>query len=196
MLIKLFVGLNFDEDNHFAKKIQNFRMRYDEKVVTNSSVYMPLIAPFEIPVTNLSSLQEELREELESFFVPDQSLNIGFTGIDVHTYSRKSILYLNPEAVDDLNYATESLHQICREHAESREHAPNTKDKGFITIGRFTDPSSLHAAISVAQREFADCTSLPLKGVCLFQKNNGVWYQQNDLHQFSLEKSNMHGNKI
>jgi hypothetical protein len=189
MLIKLFVGLNFDEGNHFAKKIQNYRMRYDEKVVTNSSVYMPLIPPFEVPVTSLQSLQEELREELESFFNADQSMNIGFTGIDVHSYSRKSILYLKPMADEDLGYATESLFQICREHAESREHAPSKDDKGFLTIGRFTDPSSLHAAISVAQREFADCTSLPLRGVCLFQKNNGVWYQQNDLHQFSLGPS-------
>ncbi len=189
MLIKLFVGLNFDEGNHFAKKIQNYRMRFDEKVITNRSVYMPLIAPFEIPVTSLQSLQEEIREELESFFVPDQTLNIGFTGIDVHSYSRKSILYLKPVPDEDLGYATESLHQICREHSESREHAPNKDDKGFLTIGRFSDPSSLHAAISVAQREFADCTALPLRGVCLFQKNNGVWYQQNDLHQFSLGRS-------
>lgn len=196
MLIKLFVGLNFDEGNHFAKKIQNYRMRYDEKITTNSSVYMPLIAPFEVPVTSLASLQEELREELESFFVPDQSINIGFTGIDVHSFARKSILYLNPESVDDLSYATESLYQICREHAESREHAPKKEDRGFLTIGRFTDPTSLHDAISVAQREFQDCTSLPLRGVCLFQKNNGVWYQQNDLHQFPLIKPPLDGERV
>jgi hypothetical protein len=183
MLIKLFVGLTFDEDNHFAKKIQSYRHRYDEKVLTNSSVYMPLISPFEIPVTELQHLREELQEEIESFFDPEQSLDIGFTGINVHTYARRMLLYLNPLEVDDLNFAAESLHEICRHHAQTRDHAPKT-DKGFLTIGRFQDPSSLHAAIAVAQREFADCSSLPLRSVCLFQKNNGVWYQQNDLHQF------------
>ena len=33
MQVKLFVGLTFHEDNSFAKKIQSYRGRFDEKSV-------------------------------------------------------------------------------------------------------------------------------------------------------------------
>jgi hypothetical protein len=197
MMIKLFVGLTFFEDNHFAKKIQSFRHRFDDKILTNSSLYMPLIAPFEIPVTAKKSLEENISEELGSFFPTSDMINVGFTGMDVHTHSRKMILHLKPQEVDDLNYATESLIQICRDHLENREHAPKSDNKSFLTIGRFQDPDSLHSAIAVGKREFQDCTSMPLKGICLFQKNHGVWLQQSDLHQFhKTSDASMYGEKL
>jgi hypothetical protein len=194
MLTKLFVGLTFFEDNHFAKKIQNFRGRYDEKVLTNPTVFMPIVAPFEISITSLESLETEIVEEMEAFF-PDEneSLTMGFTGLDVLTHSKKSLLYLHPQEMTDLEHCAEALAQICREHVELREHRPNMKDKSFLTIGRFQDPTALHGALAVAQREFMDCTALPVKGVCLFQKHNGVWFQQVDLHRFDqIDESKMY----
>ncbi len=185
MLTKLFVGLTFFEDNHFAKKIQSFRNRYDEKVITNPTVYMPLVAPFEIPNSALKSLEAQISEEMESFFPESESeLTLGFTGVDVHSHARKMLLFLRPHELTDLSHCSESLAQICREHVEEREKRPNLDDKSFLTIGRFSDPVALHGAMTVAQREFEDCTSLPVKGVCLFQKHNGVWFQQSDLFRF------------
>lgn len=184
MLIKIFVGLTFAEDNFFAKKIQSFRSRYDEKTLTNPSVYMPLVPPFEIPVAALKSLETEITEELESFFFgheADQSVQ--FTGIDVHAHGKNSLLYLNPAEQTDLLHCEESLFEVCREHVEERERRPKP-DKKFLTIGRFHDPTSLHEAIRAAQVEFHDCTELPVQGICLFQKNQGVWYQQANLYDF------------
>lgn len=184
MLTKLFIGLTFFEDNHFAKKIQNFRSRYDEKSLTNASVFMPLISPFEVPVTAVKSLATDVSDELEAFFPEDDGvLTMGFTGLDVYSHNRKMLLYLNPQELTDLEHCAEALAGICKEHVEDRQHMPKS-DKSFLTIGRFTDPTALHGALSVGQREFQDCTSLPIKGVCLFRKHNGIWYQEADLHRF------------
>ena len=185
MHIKVFIGLTFSEDNFFAKKIQSFRGRYDEKILTNPSVHMPLVPPFEIPVASLESLEQEITEELESFFfghTGDQSVR--FTGMDVQSHAKKSLLFLNPEAHTDMLHCEESLIQICREYVEDREKRPKA-DKKFLTIGRFHDPASLHAALSVAQIEFQDTTELPVSSVCLFTKNQGIWYQQANLIEFS-----------
>lgn len=184
MLIKIFVGLTFAEDNFFGKKIQSFRSRYDEKTLTNPSVHMPLVPPFEIPVSSLKSLEQEVTEELESFFYGhDGDQSVQFTGIDVHSYGKNNLLFLNPAEQTDLLHCEESLIQVCREHVEDREKRPKA-DKKFLTIGRFTDPATLHGALSVAQVEFQDCTELPVKGICLFQKNQGIWYQQANLFDF------------
>lgn len=187
MLIKIFVGLTFAEDNFFARKIQSFRGRYDEKILSNPSVFMPLVPPFEIPVTSLSSLEDEISEELEGFFFGhegDQSVQ--FTGIDVHTHAKTSLLYLNPEEQTDLFHCKESLLQICSDYVEDRQKRPKA-DKNFLTIGRFHDPASLHASLQVAQVEFQDCTELPVSGFCLFQKNQGIWYQQRSLYDFKID---------
>jgi len=184
MLTKLFVGLTFFEDNHFAKKIQSFRGRYDEKSLTNPTVFMPLVPPFEVPTTSVNSLATDVSDEMDAFFPEaDDVLTLGFTGVDVHSHARKMILYLHPQEHTDLTHCAESLESICREHVEAREHRPKN-DKTFLAIGRFTDPTALHGAMSVAQREFEDCTSLPVKGVCLFRKHNGIWYQEADLYRF------------
>lgn len=184
MLIKIFVGLTFAEDNFFAKKIQSFRSRFDEKVLTNPSVYMPLVPPFEIPVGELGSLEEEIAEELDGFFYGhDGDQSIKFTGIDVHSHAKNNLLFLNPEEATDLLHCEESLIQVCREHVEDREKRPKA-DKKFLTIGRFMEPTSLHVALQAAQIEFQDCTELPVSGICLFQKNQGIWYQQRTLYEF------------
>jgi 2'-5' RNA ligase len=185
MLTKLFVGLTFYEDNHFAKKIQSFRARYDEKSLINPTVFMPLVAPFEIPSSAFSSLSQEIEEEVESFFPTTEGFPVGFTGLDVFSRARKMMLYLNPQTTPDLEHCAEAITQVCNDHVEDRTLAPDESEKPFLTIGRFQDPLALNDAIEVARREFDDCTAMPLKSVCLFQKHNGVWFQQADLYTFS-----------
>ncbi len=185
MLTKVFLGLTFFEDNHFARKIQNFRSRYDEKVLTKRGVFLPIVAPFEVPQSTVRSLEEEVAEEVGSFFPADEdTLTLGFTGIDVHSHARKMLLYLRPDADTDLAHCAEALEGICRSYVEHHECLP-AEGKSFLTIGRFQDPTSLHAAISIAQKEFSDCAALPAKGVCLFVKQNGVWLEQAELHGFA-----------
>ncbi len=184
MQTKLFVGLTFHEDNSFARKIQSFRGRFDEKVATNPSVHMPLVAPFEVEQVELAGLEQEITEELESFFYGHGgNLSVRFTGVDVYTHGGRSLLHLNPEQQADFLHCEEALVQVCKDHIGNRDKRPRG-DKKFLTIGRFVEPTSLHAAMEVASREFQDCTELPVKGVCLFRKHQGVWYQQAALHLF------------
>jgi hypothetical protein len=56
--------------------------------------------------------------------------------------------------------------------------------KTFLTIGRFQDPLELHSAIDMAKKEFHEFTSLAYQSICLFSKNNGIWYREADLVTF------------
>ncbi len=38
--------------------------------------------------------------------------------------------------------------------------------------------------IDLAQKEFQEFTALPYQSICLFSKNNGVWYREADLMSF------------
>lgn len=184
MQVKLFVGLTFHEDNSFAKKIQSYRGRFDEKSVSNPSVHMPIVPPFEVPIAELDTLEEEIADEAENFFLGHADApRVRFTGVDVHTHAKKSLLFLNPEEGSDLLHCEEALYALCREHVSDRDKRPKA-DKKFLTIGRFPDALALHSGMAVAQVEFADCTDLPVKGLCLFRKHQGIWYQQHDLVRF------------
>ncbi len=184
MQVKLFVGLTFHEDNSFAKKIQSYRGRFDEKSVSNPSVHMPIVAPFEVATAVLDDLEEEIADEAENFFLGHAGVpRVRFTGVDVHTHAKRSLLYLNPEEGTDLLHCEEALTAICREHVADRERRPRP-DKKFLTIGRFSDALALHGGLAVAHVEFADCTDLSVKALCLFRKHQGVWYQQRDLVRF------------
>jgi hypothetical protein len=185
---KLFVGLTFHEDNFFARKIQGFRNRFDEKVLTNPAVHMPLVAPFEIPSAGLANLEQEVAELLEGFFFGDAgSQSVSFTGVDVYTHAKRSLLYLHPAEQTDFLHCEEALIQVCQEYVEDRSKRPS-KDKKFVTIGRFHDPASLHGALAVAQEEFSDCSELPVKGISLFRKHQGIWYQQALLMGLDVQK--------
>lgn len=185
MQTKLFVGLTFHEDNFFARKIQGFRNRFDEKIQSNPAVHMPLVAPFEIPASGVNQLEQDIADSLEGFFFGDAGTqSVSFTGVDVFTHAKRSLLFLHPAEQTDLLHCEEALIQICQGYVEDRAKGPK-KDKKFVTIGRFHEPTSLHAAMAVAQAEFSDCSELPVKGISLFRKNQGIWYQQHQL--LSLE---------
>jgi hypothetical protein len=184
MLTKLFVGLTFFSDNSLAKKIESYRSRFDEKFQTNPYLHLPIVPPFEIEVTEVKKLQQELVEELESFYFENTEHHLlNFTGLDVHEYKKNKILYLNPLIEEELSLCQESLFSICQSYITDREK--KMKDsKTFLTIGRYHDSFDLHSSIDLAKKEFQEFTALPFESVCLFSKNNGTWYREADLISF------------
>jgi hypothetical protein len=184
MNTKLFVGLTFFSDNSFAKNIESYRSRFDSKYQTNPYLHLPIVPPFEIEVTEVKKLQQELVEELESFYFENtKHHSLNFTGLDVHEYKKNKILYLNPSIEEELSLCQESLFSICQSYISDR--TKKMKDsKTFLTIGRYHESHGLHSSIELAQREFQEFTALPFESICLFSKNNGQWYREADLISF------------
>ncbi len=188
MNTKLFVGLTFYPDNSFAKTIESFRSRFDEKYQNTPYLHLPIVPPFEIEVQEVKKLQQELVEELESFYFENTANHsMQFTGLDVHEYKKNILLYLNPVIEDELSFCQESLFSICQSYITDRTKKMKDK-KTFLTIGRFQANADLHSSIEMARKEFEEFTSLPFASICLFSKNNGIWYREADL--ISFEKPN------
>jgi len=184
MNTKHFLGLTFYPENSFAKTIQRFRARFDDKFHSNPDLFLPIVAPFEVGVGELKPLKLELVEELESFFYDNtQNHRMTFTGIDVQEHKKNKLLFLNPSIEEELSLCQESLFSICQSYNAEREKKLKDK-KTFLTIGRFQDTFELHSAIREAQRDFHEFTTLPYQSICLFTKNNGIWYREADLVTF------------
>lgn len=185
MNTKLFVGLTFFPENSFAKNIESFRSRFDSKFQITPYLHLPIIPPFEVEVTEVKKLQQELVEELESFFFENTANHtLKFTGLDVHEYKKNKILYLNPVIEDDLSFLQESLFSICQSYISDREKKMKDSQKTFLTIGRYNEFMDLHTSIDLARSEFQEFTALPFQSICLFSKNNGMWYREADLMSF------------
>jgi 2'-5' RNA ligase len=184
MNTKFFVGLTFFSDNSFAKNIDSYRSRFDSKYQTNPYLHLPIVPPFEIDVTEVKKLKQELVEELESFYFENTKHHIlNFTGLDVHEYKKNKILYLNPLIEEELALCQESLFAICQSYITDR--AKKMKDsKTFLTIGRYHETYDLHSSIELARNEFQEFTALPYESICLFSKNNGIWYREAALVSF------------
>lgn len=184
MKTKLFLGLTFYPENSFAKNIESFRSRFDTKYQNNPYLHLPIVPPFEVEVTDMMQLQQELVEELESFYFENtQNQTLRFTGLDVKEHKKNKLLFLNPILGEDLLFCQESLFSICKSYVH--EHDKKIRDKKtFLTIGRFVGDLDLHASIDLARREFQEFTALPFESICLFSKNNGVWYREADLMSF------------
>jgi len=71
--VKVFLGLTFYSDNSFAKNIQQFRKRFDEKYPLISPLHLAIVPPFEIESSEIKSLSMELIEELDSFYFENLS---------------------------------------------------------------------------------------------------------------------------
>lgn len=186
MNTKYFLGLTFYPDNSFSKNIESFRSRFDSKYQTNPDLHLPIVPPFEVEVTEAKKLQQELIEELESFFFENTANHaMKFSGIDVHEYKKNKILYLNPSVDEEFSLCQESLFEICQSYINEREKKmKESSKKTFLTIGRFQDSQGLHTAIEMAQNEFQEFTALAYQSICLFSKNNGIWYREADLVTF------------
>lgn len=185
MNTKLFVGLTFFPENSFAKNVESFRTRFDDKYQTNPYLHLPIVPPFEIEVTEVKKLKLELIEELESFYFENlKHHSLKFTGLDVHEYKKNKILFLNPVIEDELSFCQESLFSICQSYITDRARKMKDSKKTFLTIGRYHETFDLHSSIELARREFQEFTSLPFESICLFSKNNGQWYREADLVTF------------
>jgi len=185
MNTKFFLGLTFYPDNSFSKTIENFRQRFDTKYQTNPYLHLPIVPPFEVEVTETKKLQQELVEELESFYFENTAHHtLKFTGLDVHEYKKNKMLYLKPIIEEELALCQESVFAICQSYISDREKKMKDDKKTFLTIGRFQDPLELHSAIDLAKKEFHEFTSLAFQSICLFSKNNGIWYREADLVTF------------
>jgi hypothetical protein len=185
MNTKFFLGLTFYPDNSFSKNIESFRSRFDTKYQTNPYLHLPIVPPFEIEVTEVKKLQQELVEELESFFFENTANHVlKFAGLDVHEYKKNKILYLNPIIEEELALCQESVFAICQSYISDREKKMKEDKKTFLTIGRFQDSPDLHLSIDQARREFQEFTALAYQSICLFSKNNGTWYREADLVTF------------
>ena len=185
MNTKLFLGLTFFSDNSFAKKIESYRSRFDSKFQTNPDLHLPIVAPFEIEVTEVKKLKQELVEELESFYFENtQNHLMNFTGLDVQEHKKNKILYLKPMVDEELALCQESLVDICKSYITDRNQKLKDSKKTFLTIGRYQDPIELHSSIDLAKIEFQEFTTLPFQSICLFSKNNGIWYREEDLVSF------------
>jgi hypothetical protein len=182
---KFFLGLTFYPDNSFSKNIDSFRSRFDTKYQSNPYLHLPIVPPFEIETTEIKKLQQELVEELESFFFENTAHHVlRFSGLDVHEYKKNKILYLNPIFDEELLLCQESVFSICQSYINDREKRMKDNTKTFLTIGRFQDSSELHQSIEQARREFQEFTALAFRSICLFSKNNGTWYREADLVSF------------
>ena len=181
---KLYVGLTFFSDNSFAKNIESYRARFDSKYQTNPYLHLPIVPPFEIEVTEVKKLQQELIEELESFYFENTKHHVlNFTGLDVYEYGKNKILYLNPSIEEELALCQESLFAICQSYITDREK--KMKDtKNFLTIGRYHETYDLHSSIDLARNEFQEFTALSFESICLFSKNKDTWYREADLVSF------------
>lgn len=184
MNTKYFLGLTFYPDNSFSKSIESFRSRFDSKYQTNPYLHLPIVPPFEVEVTEAKKLQQELVEELESFFFENTENHLlKFSGIDVHEYKKNKILYLNPIMEEEFLLCQESVFDICQSYITDREKKLKDK-KTFLTIGRYQESHDLHASIDLAKKEFQEFTALAFQSICLFSKNNGIWYREADLVTF------------
>jgi hypothetical protein len=182
---KFFLGLTFYPDNSFSKNIDSFRSRFDTKYQSNPYLHLPIVPPFEIEVTEIKKLQQELVEELESFYFENTAHHVlQFSGLDVHEYKKNKILYLNPVIDEELSLCQESVFAICQSYISDREKRMKDNTKTFLTIGRFQDSPDLHLSIEQAKKEFQEFTSLAYQSICLFSKNNGTWYREADLVTF------------
>lgn len=190
MNTKYFLGLTFYPDNSFSKNIESFRSRFDTKYQTNPYLHLAIVPPFEVEVTEAKKLQQELVEELESFFFENTANQVmKFSGIDVHEYKKNKILYLNPVFSEEFSLCQESLFAICQSYITDREKKMKASQKSFLTIGRYQDSFNLHSSIEMAKNEFQEFTALAFQSICLFTKNNGIWYREADL--ISFEKTNV-----
>lgn len=185
MNTKYFLGLTFYPGNSFSKNIESFRSRFDTKYQTNPYLHLAIVPPFEVEVTETKKLQQELVEELESFFFENTANQVmKFSGLDVHEYKKNKILYLNPVFNEEFSLCQESLFAICQSYISDREKKMKDTKKTFLTIGRFQDGPTLHSSIEMAKNEFQEFTALAFQSICLFTKNNGIWYREVDLISF------------
>lgn len=185
---KLFVGFNFSPESSLAKKITGFRRRFDPKFNQYSFSHMAMLAPFEVNDGQVESLSETLKEEFESFFYGNPRPNLGFTGLGVFQHKKKNILYLNPHYGTNLDYCSEIVLEICKDHMRSQLRYKENNNQ-FLPLGYFQSIEDLNIVMEQAQIEFTNFAELSIDSISLYEKKYGIWTEKETLIQFEQKDS-------
>lgn len=188
MTEKLFVGLTFRADSTLSKKIDSFRRRFDPKYRSHSFPHMSMLAPFDIAPQDIKNLKEELKEEIESFFFGhEESLKLGFKGVDIMQTKKFNMLYLNPNYDANLQHCMELVLDICRAFVPRNiKYKPNSKQ--FLPLGRFHALDPMDSIFDLVKEEFSSNSELTIEGITLFRKKNGIWISEESLFSFEETK--------
>lgn len=183
-MAKFFVGLNFSNDGLLSRKILGFRKRFDPKFNQYSFAHMSLLAPFEVDSWDIENLTETLKEEVESFFYNNfDPPMLAFTGVGIHEYNRKHLLYLNPDYGTDLQYCSDLVQDICYSFISKRvKYKENIKQ--FLPLGIFQNPNDLHVVLENAKMEFQNNGEIPIVSISLYEQKMGIWFEKEVLVSF------------
>ncbi len=183
-MAKFFVGLNFSSDGLLSRKITGFRKRFDPKYNHYCFPHMSMLAPFEIFDRDVDDLAETLKEEMETFFYgKSETPKLAFTGVGVHEYKRRHLLYLNPSYCSDLEFCSEVVLDICKSFIpRSIKYKENKRQ--FLPLGVFSYETELHDVIAHAKTEFQHNGELPIESISLYQNKMGLWVEKEILVNF------------
>ena len=186
---KLFVGFNFSSESILSRKITGFRKRFDPKFNQYSFPHMAMHAPFDIQDHLLENLVETLKEELETFYYGnDQAPKLGVTGLGVYKHKKKNILYLNSLFETNLDYCSEMVMEVCKDHFSAHyKYKENTRQ--FLPLGYFQTELELNQTMEQASMEFTNFSELPICNISLYQKKFGIWTRVEKLISFAQSDS-------
>lgn len=172
---KLFVGLNFSSESILSRKITGFKKRFDPKFNHYSFSHMAMQAPFDVQDHLVDNLVETLKEELDTFYYgAEETPKLGITGLGVYNHKKKNILYLNPLFDTNLEYCSEIVMDICKDHFSPQyKYKENTRQ--FLPLGYFQNELELNIVMEQAQMEFTNFAELPICQISLYQKKFGIW---------------------
>lgn len=184
MLSKFFVALNFRSDSVLSRKIDGFKKRYDPKYKQRAFFHMALLAPFEINAFDAKKMQEELREELESFFFGQESaLKLAFTGVGIFQAKRKNIVHLIPSYCPDMQFCSDLVLDICTSFIP-RNIKYKKNDSQFLPLGTFSAYENLEEVIQQLKLEFSRNGELAVEGISLYEQKSGFWQLRENLIAF------------
>ncbi len=184
MDIKCFIGLILKSNTTSAKKIDEYRLRFDPKAYTNKYLHMSLLPPFVLNQKDLKSVTNDIVEEIDTYFSLDQAEDniLSFPRVDVYN-NRRRILYLEPLLPTDMVYLKEGLEQLLFDLIPEykRQHI---KEKCFLSLGRFQDPLLLNLALDTVLDQFVFPLDFEIDSLALFARRDRIWTVQRTLLNF------------
>jgi len=149
-----------------------------------------MLAPFEVADREVDNLVETLKEEMDTFYYGKKSSpKVAFTGVGVHEYKRRHLLYLNPVYETDLEYCCEMVSDICKSFIpRAMKYNPNKKQ--FLPLGIFNDTRELHLVLEQAKIEFNTNGDLHVESIGLFENKHGIWIERDVLVTFETNENN------
>lgn len=184
-----FIGLLVDESSYYAKKILTLRQMYDPKFFRIRKIQFPLVAPFQCSQFSVSSMVEEIKEELETFlFGFEKGFSLQVNGLD-YSFSKNHLLYFRPELSTDLIHLKESLKALLKNYTPS---AASNKKNGsekkawndMIVLGQFPSAELMNEALDRVREFFPTEFLIDTSEIVLFEKRNHMWIVKETLFGF------------